>query len=398
MKLSNRISRLKPSATRKFVPIADMAKKKGKKVIQLNLGQPDTPTPPVFFEAISNFSKNEKVLSYAPSTGLLPLREEIANFYSRKNMNYTANDILITNGGSESFQFILSALFDEGDEILVPEPFYVNYQGYYTTLNITVRPIPTLPETGFHLPSLEEMEKCMTPKVKAIMFSNPNNPTGTVYSREEVERIIALAEKYDIAIISDEVYYEFAYDGVKTISMGEYPEAAQRVIIIDSVSKQFSATGARIGCIISKNEEFMDAVLRQCQARLSVATLEMIGAEALYKLDPSFFDPIRQEYKERRDCVLEELATMDGVFCKKPEGAFYCLVSLPVDDADDFVRWLLEEFDVDGETILITPVEAFYATEGKGKNEVRICYTIEKPVLKRAMRILREGLIAYNKR
>jgi len=397
MKLSKRINNLKTSPVRKLLPFADIAKKKGVNIIHLNIGQPDVNTPPIFYDAIIDYSKKEKILSYAHSAGLIELREEIVRYFSDYKIDYTVDDVMIVNGGSEAFLFILTALFDEGDEILVPEPFYANYQSFFSTLNIGVCPIPTKPEEGFHLPSLEEMEKCITPKVKAIMFSSPSNPTGTVYTREETERIIALAEKHDITIISDEVYREFSYGDTKAVSLGEYPEVAQRVVIIDSISKRFSACGARIGCVVSKNKDLMSAIYRQCQARLAAPTLEMVGAKALYTLPSDFFTPIREEYALRRDTLFEELDKIEGTFSRKPEGAFYCLVGLPVDNAEDFASWLLSEFSVNGETIMVAPAEGFYSTPGSGANEIRICYALERDVLVRAMHILDEGLKAYKK-
>ncbi|MGL5720904.1 MAG: pyridoxal phosphate-dependent aminotransferase [Brevinema sp.] len=396
MKLSNRINNLKTSPIRKLLPFAEAAKKEGRHIIHLNIGQPDIETPKIFFDAIHQWAQKEKVLSYAHSAGLLELREEIVRYFDRQNISYTTDEIMIANGGSEAFQFTLIALFDEGDEILVPEPYYANYQSFFSTLGIGVRTIPTKPEDGFHLPSLEEMEKNITPKVKAIMFSSPANPTGTVYSTEEMERIIAVAEKHNLTIISDEVYREFSYEG-DAVSFGAYPQVAQRTVIIDSISKRFSACGARIGCIISKNKDFMNAIFRQCQARLAAPTLEMVGAQALYTLDPHFFDPIRQEYNERRDVLFEELTKIEGVFSRKPEGAFYCLVDLPVSNAEHFASWLLSDFSIDNETVMVAPAEGFYASPGKGKNQVRICYTLEKPVLRRAMNILKEGLKTYLK-
>ncbi|MGL4393842.1 MAG: pyridoxal phosphate-dependent aminotransferase [Brevinema sp.] len=395
MKLSQRINNLKTSPVRKLLPFAEIAKEKGHKIIHLNIGQPDIETPSIFFDAINKWSQHEKVLSYAHSAGLKELREEIVHYFAKQNISFELDDIMIVNGGSEAFQFILTALFDEGDEILVPEPYYANYQSFYSTLGIGVRPIHTKAEEGFHLPSLEEMEKSITPKVKAIMFSSPANPTGTVYTKEEVERIGALAEKYDITIISDEVYREFAYGDVRAISFGEYPQWADRTVIIDSVSKRFSACGARIGCVISKNREFINAIYRQCQARLAAPTLEMVGCQALYTLNSDFFIPIRQEYMERRDVLFEELTKIEGVFSRKPEGAFYCLVGLPVKNAEHFASWLLSEFAVNGETVMVAPAEGFYATKGLGTNEVRICYALEKDVLRRAMHILKEGLKTY---
>ena len=397
MKLSKRINNLKTSPVRKLLPFADIAKKKGVEIIYLNIGQPDVATPPIFYDAIIEYTKTEKTLSYAHSAGLMELREEIVSYFADHKIDYTVEDVMIVNGGSEAFLFILTALFDEGEEILVPEPFYANYQSFFSTLNIGVRAIPTKAEEGFHLPSFEEMEKCMTPKVKAIMFSSPSNPTGTVYTKEETERIIALAEKYDITIISDEVYREFSYGNTRAVSLGEYPEVAQRVVIIDSISKRFSACGARIGCVVSKNEELMCAIYRQCQARLAAPTLEMVGAKALYTLPSDFFTPIREEYALRRDTLFEELDKIEGTFSRKPEGAFYCLVGLPVDNAEDFASWLLSDFSVNGETIMVAPAEGFYATPGSGANEIRICYALERDVLVRAMHILDEGLKAYKK-
>lgn len=397
MQLSNRINNLKTSPVRKLLPFAEIAKKKGTKIIHLNIGQPDINTPPIFYDAIVEYTKNEKILSYAHSAGLIELRQEIVQYFADYHIDYTVDEVMIVNGGSEAFQFVLTALFDEGDEILVPEPFYANYQSFFSMLNIGVRSIPTKAVDGFHLPSLEEMEKYITSKVKAIMFSSPSNPTGTVYTREETEIIIALAEKYDITIISDEVYREFAYGDIKAISFGEYPEIAQRVVIIDSISKRFSACGARIGCVVSKNKELMSAIYRQCQARLAAPTLEMVGARALYTLSADFFIPIREEYSLRRDTLFEELHKIEGVFARKPEGAFYCLVGLPVDNAEDFASWLLSEFDLNGETIMVAPAEGFYSTRGEGRNEIRICYALERDVLIRAMNILKEGLKAYKK-
>ncbi|MGL4676948.1 MAG: pyridoxal phosphate-dependent aminotransferase [Brevinema sp.] len=395
MKLSNRINNLKTSPVRKLLPFADIAKKKGRDIIHLNIGQPDVETPVIFFEAIQNWVKNKKVLSYEHSAGLKELREEIVRYFERLNISYHVDDVMIVNGGSEAFQFILMSLFDEGDEILVPEPYYANYQSFYSTLGIKVRPIHTRAEDGFHLPSLAEMERSITPKVKAIMFSTPANPTGTVYTKEEMDRIAVLAEKYDLTIISDEVYREFSYGDVRAISFGEYPELAQRTVIIDSVSKRFSACGARIGCVVSKNKDFIDAIYRQCQARLASSTLDMVGSQALYTLNPDFFIPIRQEYMERRDVLFEELAKIDGVFARKPEGAFYCLVGLPVENAEHFSSWLLSEFEVNNETVMVAPAEGFYSTDNLGKNEIRICYALEKNVLRRAMYIIKEALEAY---
>lgn len=396
MKLSQRIQLLKTSPIRKLLPFAEAAQSKGVRIIHLNIGQPDIETPPLFMEAVKAFGDKEKVISYAHSAGSLELREGISQYFRRRGIEYNVNDIMITSGGSEAFQFIITSLFDIGDEVLLPEPFYANYNSYFAPLGVTVRTIPTRSEDGFHLPGFEEMEKYVTPKVKAIMFSTPCNPSGVIYTRDEMLRIIKLAEKYNLTIVSDEVYREFAYGERRAVSLGEFPEALHRSIIIDSISKRFSACGARIGCILAKDKDFLAAVFRQCQARLACPSLEMAGAAALYTLPDNFFDPIKKEYQHRRNVLFEEIENIPGAFTREPEGAFYCLVRLPVANAEDFAAWLLSEFSLDGETVMIAPAEGFYSTPGMGKNEARICYVLQEPALRKAMRILREGLKAYN--
>lgn len=395
MDVSNRIKRLKTSPVRKLIPYGDEAKARGIKIHHLNIGQPDIETPREFFESIKTY--NGKILQYEPSGGLKELIIKVQEYYKKLGLNYDTSEILITNGGSEAIAMTLMAIFDEGDEILVGEPYYANYNSYFDVYNIKRNPIRTFAETGYHFPNRDEMKKAITPKTKAIMLSNPSNPTGVVCTKEELDNIAYLAKKYDLYIISDEVYREFVYGKNKAISFGSYKELEDRVIIIDSISKRFSSCGARIGSVISKNKTFMQAIFRQCQARLSVATLEMVGAIGLYNLPANYFDNALKEYEHRRNILFSEIKTMEGVVTKEPEGAFYCFAKLPVEDAEDFAIWLLKDFEIDKETIMLATGAGFYATEGLGKNEVRMCYALDEVALKKAMRILREGLIAYKK-
>lgn len=395
MDVSNRIKRLKTSPVRKLNPHAEEAEKRGIKIHHLNIGQPDIETPRVFFDAVSNYKG--KILQYEHSKGMKPLILKIQEYYDKKGMHYEEDEILIVNGGSEGVLFTLLAMFDEGDEILIGEPYYANYNSFFDVLNIKRNPIRTYAENGFHLPKLEEMEKHVTPKTKAYMFSNPSNPTGVVSTKEELDNIAYLAKKHDMYIISDEVYREFVYGDREAISFGTYKDLYENVVIIDSISKRFSACGARIGCIISKNKKFMNAIFRECQARLSVPTLEMVGATALYGLPDNYFEAARQEYDHRRNILFNELKKMDGVVVKEPEGAFYVLAKLPVKSAEEFSIWLLKDFNIDGETVMFAPGEGFYATEGVGKDEVRMCYALEAKDLQKAMKILKEGLLKYKK-
>lgn len=393
MKLSERIQCLKTSPVRKLIPYGEEALKAGKKIHYLNIGQPDIETPSAFFEAIKNY--NESVLKYAHSAGLMELRIAIKDYYKRREMEYSVDDIMVVNGGSEALLFVLMTMCDEGDEIVIAEPYYANYNSFFDTLKIKINPVRTYAENGFHLPSKEEIEKAITPKTKAIMLSNPGNPTGMVYTKEEMEAIADLAKKYDLFIISDEVYREFVYGKNQAISYGTYKDLEDRVVIIDSISKRYSACGARIGCVISKNKEFINAIYKLCQARLSAPTLEMVGAVALYNLPDSILEVARQEYDRRRTTLYKELLNIPGVTASEPEGAFYSVVKLPVENAEDFVIWLLKEFHINNETVMLTPAEGFYGTPGTGKNEVRISYAIKEEDLIKAMKILRDGLAKY---
>ncbi len=395
MHLSKRVQQLKASPIRRLNIYAEEAAKRGIKIHHLNIGQPDIETPSVFLEAISNC--NMKTIKYEHSRGSKELISKIQGYYERLGIHYDENEIIITNGGSEAILLSLISIFDEGDEMLVAEPYYANYNSFYDILNIKRNIVRTYAEDGFHLPSREIIGKSITKKTKGYLFSNPSNPTGVVSTKRELDDIAYLAKKHDFFIISDEVYREFVYGDRKAISFGTYNDIAENVIIIDSISKRFSACGARIGCIISKNKEFMEAIFKECQARLSVPTLEMIGACALYDLPHDYFESTRKEYNNRRKILFEELSKMDGVFMREPEGAFYVLAKLPVKNAEDFAIWLLKDFNIDNETVIFAPAEGFYATEGLGRDEVRMCYVIDAKDLKKAMRILKEGLIKYKK-
>ena len=393
MDISKRIQRLKVSPVRKLNPYAEDALKRGIKIYHLNIGQPDIATPKIFFEAISKY--NGTTLRYEHSRGLALLIDRIQKYYDKLGVHYDVEDIVITSGGSEAISFAMLAIFDEGDEILVSEPLYANYKSFYDVYDIKYNAVRTYAEDGFHLPSREEIEKHITPKTKAFMLANPSNPTGVVYTKRELDDIAYLAKKYDLFIISDEVYREFVYGDRKAISFGTYKDLEENVIIIDSISKRFSACGARVGCLISKNKKLMTAVFRECQARLSLPTLDMLGAVALYELPDNYFDDALKEYDYRRRIIFEELNKMEGVVAREPEGAFYVLAKLPVKNAEDFIIWLLKDFNVNGETVMFAPAEGFYATPGLGKDEVRLSYALDSNDLKKAMNILKEALIKY---
>lgn len=395
MKFSNRIMSMETSPVRKLIPYANQAKAKGKKVYHLNIGQPDIKTPELFFEAVKNFSGD--ILTYSPSNGIPELIDAMVQYYKNYDIDFSKDEVLIMNGGSEALLFTLMTLLDKGDEIVVPEPFYANYNSMFQVLEINVVPISTKIEDGFHLPSKAEIEKVITPKTKVMLISNPANPTGVTYTKEELDVLAAVAKEKDLFIISDEVYREFVYDGLEYESFASKSkeDVKDRVIIIDSVSKRYSACGARIGAVLSKNKDFMAQLYKLCQARLSVPELEQIGSAALYKTPQSYLEEVNEEYKKRRDIVFDALSKMEGVVCRKPEGAFYYIVKLPVDNSEKFVIWLLEEFDIDGETLMMAPAEGFYATPGRGVNEVRIAYALKAEDLVKSMKILEEALKKY---
>jgi aspartate aminotransferase len=384
---------MQSSPIRRLLPFADEAKKAGKKVYHLNIGQPDIRTPDEYFQAVRDFRVN--TIEYATSQGSNDLRDAISAYYKSWDIPYERDDMYITNGGSEALWFTVMTICDVGDELLVPEPFYANYNAFAQASLAKVVPIPTKAEEGFHLPPADVIEKLITPRTRAIWISNPGNPTGTVYTAAELEMLAALARKHDIYLISDEVYREFTYDGQKFTSLGHMKDVLDRLIMIDSVSKRFSACGARIGCLIIKNKEFLAQVLKLCQGRLCVSTLEQVGATGLYRTAKSYLEEVNKEYKSRRDTLYAALKDMKGVVCEEPKGAFYVMVKMPVDDAEKFIIWLLQNYDVNGETVMGAPGNGFYATPGRGKNEMRLAYVLKNEDLVRAMSILKSALEAY---
>ena len=375
MRYSERITTMQSSPIRKLAPIASSANAKGIKIYHLNIGQPDIKTPKVFFEAVKNF--NNEVLEYAVSPGLPELISSLQQYYTTYNMDFESDEILVTNGGSEALLFALMATCDPKDNILVPEPFYSNYNGFSQSINVNITPITTKAEEGFHLPSKEKIQSLITSKTKAILISNPGNPTGTVYTKKELYMISEIAKENDLWIISDEVYREFVYDGLEYTSFGNIKEVEDRVIIIDSVSKRYSACGARIGSIASKDKTLIAEILKLCQGRLCVSTLDQVGSVELYNTPSSYFTEVNNEYKNRRDVLYNELIKVKGVICKKPAGAFYIVAKLPIENAEDFVIWMLTDFNKDGETVMACPAEDFYATPGLGRDEIRLAYVLK---------------------
>ena len=393
MRYSERITTMQSSPIRKLAHIASSAKAKGIKIYHLNIGQPDIKTPKVFFEEVKNF--NNEVLEYAVSPGLPELISSLQQYYTTYNMDFESDEILVTNGGSEALLFALMATCDPKDNILVPEPFYSNYNGFSQSINVNITPITTKAEEGFHLPSKEKIQSLITSKTKAILISNPGNPTGTVYTKKELYMISEIAKENDLWIISDEVYREFVYDGLEYTSFGNIKEVEDRVIIIDSVSKRYSACGARIGSIASKDKTLIAGILKLCQGRLCVSALDQVGSVELYNTPSSYFTEVNNEYKNRRDVLYNELIKVKGVICKKPAGAFYIVAKLPIENAEDFVIWMLTDFNKDGETVIACPAEDFYATPGLGRDEIRLAYVLKEDDLHKAVIILKEGLEKY---
>lgn len=396
MKLSNRALEIQASPIRKLMPYANQAKKNGIKVYHLNIGQPDIETPKIMMDVYHSFE--EKVLSYGPSQGLDVYRQGLVHYYAKHNINVNEDEIIVTIAGSEAIVFALSVVCNEGDEVIVPEPFYTNYNGFATMASIKLKPLTTYAEDGFALPENEKISALITLKTKAILICNPGNPTGTVYSQDDVIRLAQLARIHNLFIISDEVYREFVYDGAKHYSIMHVPDFAEQAIMVDSVSKRYSACGARIGCIVSKNKELMAAVLKFAQARLCPPTVDQLAANACVYLDDSYIQEIIDEYKNRRDLVFEELQKIPGCICVKPQGAFYIIAKLPIEDAEDFIIWLLKDYQINNETLMAAPAEGFYATPGLGRNELRIAYILKEEDLKKAMHIFRTGLAEYLKK
>ena len=396
MKISERAKRCGLSPMRKFHPYSAAAAARGRKIYHLNIGQPDIATPPAFFDEIRQFS--QPVLDYATSGGKTALIEAIQDYYAKIGVNYEFNDIYITMGGSEALSIALMCILDPGDEILVAEPFYPNYNTFVKSAGGTIHPIPTSPDEGYRFADRARIEAQINENTRAIMVTNPSNPTGVVLTKEDQRLLLDIAKEHDLYIIADEVYREFVYNGEPLASFAQFEDADENVILIDSVSKRFSACGARVGCLISKNKEFMAEAMKFCQARLAVATMDQIASAALYSVGDDYFAEVRQEYKRRRDTVIEKLKKIPGVVCEEPQGAFYCMAALPVDNAETFQLWLLNEFHDNGDTVMFSPGESFYATPGKGINEIRIAYVLKQEDLERAMDLLALGIEAYNKR
>jgi aspartate aminotransferase len=383
------------SPIRKLAPFAEQAKAKGIKVYHLNIGQPDIQTPPEFYMEVRTYS--EKVLAYGPSNGLQEFRETLLSYYHRNGFSKLENqDIMVTTAGSEAVLFSMMAVASPDEEIITFEPFYPNYNGFARMAGIRLIPVSTDPERGYHLPDTTEIESKITSKTRAILLCSPNNPTGTVYSRKEMERIGDLVLKHNLFLLSDEVYREFVFDGSYT-GILTIPDLTQHAILMDSLSKRYSVCGARVGCIASKNAEVMKTVLKFGQARLCPPTLEQIAATALVQHGDKYFKDMVMEYKNRRDALYNLLVAIPGVFCKKPEGAFYLMVTFPVDDIETFSQWLLTDFNIDQETTMMAPGPGFYATAGKGKQEARIAYVLNIQDIEKAIHIVREGLLQYNK-
>jgi len=393
MDISNRGQKIQPSPIRKLKPYADQAQERGIHVYFINIGQPDIPTPQPVLNAFHSF--DDKVLSYGPAQGFLELRQAIADYFVSYNIPLDSENVIITLGGSEAIHFSFCVVADPGDEIIIPEPFYTNYNGYASYADVKISPLTLSVEDGFRLPPAEEIEARITPKTRAILLCSPNNPTGTVYTPEELERVISIVKKHDLFLIGDEVYKEFVYDGGKHKSLLEYEEVKDRVIVIDSISKRFSSCGARIGAVITRNDELYQSLLRFAQARLCPPTVEQKAALAAYRMGLDYFKPVKEEYERRRDVLYEGLKDIPGVVIQKPQGAFYIIVRLPVKDAEHFVLWMLRDFHFVKETVMVAPAQGFYCTPGKGKDEVRIAYVLKEQDLRRAIVVFKEGLNKY---
>ncbi len=393
-KVSIKGQQMPESPIRKLVPYADIARKKGHKVYHLNIGQPDIKTPEVALQAVKN--ADITVLEYSHSAGFESYRTKLSQYYKNHGLPIDTQDIIITTGGSEALLFAMGSTMDSGDEIIIPEPFYANYNGFSVASGVNVVPVISGIETGFALPPIEAFEKLITPRTKAILICNPGNPTGYLYSKQEILKLAEIVKKHDLFLIADEVYREFIYDGEEHFSVMNVPGLEQHAIMIDSVSKRYSMCGARIGCIVSKNKEVMTTAMKFAQARLSPPTYAQIASEAALDTPQSYFDDVISEYRERRDTLISELQKIDGLTVATPKGAFYCIAKLPIDNADKFAQWLLESYDLNGETVMVAPAAGFYSTPGVGLDEVRIAYVLKKEDLIKSVQILKEAIKAYN--
>ncbi len=392
-KISLKGQQMPESPIRKLVPFAEEAKRKGRKVFHLNIGQPDIETPEVALNAVRNY--DHKVIEYSHSAGILSFRESLVRYYKTVNIDVTPDQIIVGAGASEALLFAFQSIMDPDDEVIIPEPFYANYNGFATNAGIKVRPIVSDIESGFALPPIEDFEKNITDKTKAILVCNPNNPTGYLYSKEELETLRDIVKKYDLYLIADEVYREFVYDGHRHHTAMHLEGIEQNVILIDSVSKRYSACGVRIGWMISRNKEVMATAMKFAQARLSPPTFGQVAAEAAVDTPDAYFEAVIKEYVARRDAVVEGINKIEGAYCPNPAGAFYVVARLPIDDSDKFCRWLLEDFEYENQTVMLAPASGFYSTPGKGKDEVRISYVLKVEDLKSSVRLLEEALKVY---
>lgn len=392
--ISNRGGHMPPSPIRKLVPFADAAKKRGTKVYHLNIGQPDIETPKAILDAVRHTDMT--VLEYSPSAGFDSYRKKLVTYYKRNDIDVTTGNIIVTTGGSEAILFAIMTCMDPGDEIIIPEPFYANYNGFAITSGVKVVPIPSGIETGFALPPIEDFEKAVTPLTKAIMICNPNNPTGYLYSAEELNTLKEICLKHDLFLLSDEAYREFCYDGRKHISALALPGMENHAILLDTISKRYSACGGRIGAFVTRNQQVLDAAMKFAQARLSPPSFAQILGEAAVDLPADYFDGIHAEYNSRRDLLVKRLTAMEGVVCPTPGGAFYAIAQLPVDNAEKFCQWLLESFSHKGATVMMAPAAGFYATPGKGRQEVRLAYVLNTDAINGAMDCLEAAIKEYN--
>lgn len=392
-KISQKGCQMPASPIRKLVPFADEAKKRGVKIFHLNIGQPDIETPEIAMNAIRN--TDIKVVEYSHSAGIPSYRKKLCEYYKRFDINISPDDIIVTNGGSEAIMFAMQTCLNEGEEVIIPEPFYANYNGFAKSSGVIVKPIHSVIKNGFALPPMADFEKAITPKTKAIMICNPSNPTGYLYSKEELETLRDIVLKHDLYLLSDEVYREFCYDGKTHYSAMCLKGIEENTILLDSISKRYSACGARIGFMISKNKEIMKAAMKFAQARLSPPTFGQVLGEAAIDTPKSYFDSVQKEYIARRNIVVESINKMPGCFCPNPSGAFYAVAKLPIDDSDKFCQWLLEDFHFENQTVMLAPASGFYSTPGAGKDEVRISYVLKLESLKGAMKCLEEALKVY---
>lgn len=391
--ISNKAIQMPESPIRKLVPFAEIAKEKGKSVFHLNIGQPDIETPEIALKAVKDIDR--KVIEYSHSAGFQSYRDKLSEYYKSVGINVDSEDIIITTGGSEALTFGFMSTCDADDEVIIPEPFYANYNGFAVAAGLNVVPVTAQIENGFALPPVAEIEKIITSKIKAIVICNPGNPTGYLYSKEELEQLRDIVKKHDLFLFADEVYREFCYDGASPLSVMNLDGIDQNVIMIDSVSKRYSMCGARIGAIVSKNKDVMAAALKFGQARLSPPTIDQIAAEAALSTPQSYFDNVVAEYVERRNIMIEGLNNIPGVFCPKPSGAFYCVAKFPVDSAEKFCQWLLESFEYEGNTVMMAPASGFYSTPGLGEQEARIAYVLNQDSLKKAVKCIEEALKVY---